>query len=584
MKSKAKENGSGGRLRFGLLLACATVFLLVPTAMASAATGAVEIEGSGSGEVIPIPGEEEAAGSPEINCKYTSPGPVTGTCTTTAFSEEGINVLKVRGIAAPGSSLAEWKVVKGSVLINTCKAGGEVCGATSFGTGEIKLKAVFKKHNVHVSIAGDGAGSLVGAGTTAEKGNPPVNCSYASPGPQTGVCDTLAGIVVGFEAIQVEAKPAPGSQFTGWTVEEGFAISGGCSEETENPLEPTCSALIAEEGEEIKIKATFADNSPKYKLNLSTSGSGSGTLKCDTGSGAGTCQTEYKEGTVVEVLPTANAGSEFVAFSGDCTGGSCEVTMNGEKSVDAQFDLEPRSFTTEQSGEGTVQCSVNAGPLGVCPASALYGDSIKVVASAAEGYTLKSLTGTGSAAGTCNAETGNCEFEITENSGVSASFVTAATIATQEENVHGEVPETTSLSTSCEGDVDLGLFIPGEEKDYEGTCILTATSTGQETELTASDETGVDTGYLTQKLNPVPFPYSLANPLQTKAVNTGGLGGAVGGAFAPLTSPVSLLTFTEPVSADVVTLDFKQHIGKNDPLHTGVYAKTITLTLEQTTP
>ena len=127
--------------------------------------------------------------------------------------------------------------------------------------------------------------------------------------------------------------------------------------------------------------------------------------------------------------------------------------------------------------------------------------------------------------------------------------------------MHGEVPETTSLTTSCGGDVDLGHIHPGVEDDYEGTCALTATSTGQETELTASDETGVDTGFLTQKLNQKPFSYSLANPLKTKAVNTGGLGGAVGGSFTPLTSPVTLLTFTEPVSDDAVTLEFKQHIG-----------------------
>jgi hypothetical protein len=29
---------------------------------------------------------------------------------------------------------------------------------------------------------------------------------------------------------------------------------------------------------------------------------------------------------------------------------------------------------------------------------------------------------------------------------------------------------------------------------------------------------------------------------------------------------------------------FRQHIGLHDALHTGTYAKTITLTLEQTTP
>ena len=82
--------------------------------------------------------------------------------------------------------------------------------------------------------------------------------------------------------------------------------------------------------------------------------------------------------------------------------------MNGEKSVDAQFDLESLAFTVEVTGEGSVQCQVNGGPLGACPSSALYGDEIDVVASAAEKYTLKTLTGTGSAVpGSCNTETGD---------------------------------------------------------------------------------------------------------------------------------------------------------------------------------
>ena len=39
-----------------------------------------------------------------------------------------------------------------------------------------------------------------------------------------------------------------------------------------------------------------------------------------------------------------------------------------------------------------------------------------------------------------------------------------------------------------------------------------------------------------------------------------------------------------PVSKDAVGIGFRQPIGEHDPLHTGVYAKTITLTLEQTKP
>jgi hypothetical protein len=50
----------------------------------------------------------------------------------------------------------------------------------------------------------------------------------------------------------------------------------------------------------------------------------------------------------------------------------------------------------------------------------------------------------------------------------------------------------------------------------------------------------------------------------------------------PLPSVVK--TYSGPVSNDVVTIDFKQSIGANEPLRTGAYSKTLTFTLSTTTP
>ncbi len=43
-------------------------------------------------------------------------------------------------------------------------------------------------------------------------------------------------------------------------------------------------------------------------------------------------------------------------------------------------------------------------------------------------------------------------------------------------------------------------------------------------------------------------------------------------------------TYAAPVSNDVVPIEFKQSIGANEPLRTGVYAKTLTFTLSTTNP
>jgi hypothetical protein len=75
--------------------------------------------------------------------------------------------------------------------------------------------------------------------------------------------------------------------------------------------------------------------------------------------------------------------------------------------------------------------------------------------------------------------------------------------------------------------------------------------------------------------------FALATPLQAKAASALGTGGAL----APLgDGPLTLLTYSGPVSNDGVTIDFLQSIGANEPLRTGTYSKTLTFTLSTTAP
>jgi hypothetical protein len=71
--------------------------------------------------------------------------------------------------------------------------------------------------------------------------------------------------------------------------------------------------------------------------------------------------------------------------------------------------------------------------------------------------------------------------------------------------------------------------------------------------------------------------FSLPQPLQASG----------GGAFAPVggsANPTTLKTWSNPVSNDAVAVAFKQAIGANDALRTGVYSKTLTFTLSTTAP
>jgi hypothetical protein len=103
--------------------------------------------------------------------------------------------------------------------------------------------------------------------------------------------------------------------------------------------------------------------------------------------------------------------------------------------------------------------------------------------------------------------------------------------------------------------VELGPFIPGLARDYGAS--LTATTTGGGT-LTVADR-GANPGHLAGPAG------ALAQPLRVRSA---------GGAFAPLTSPV-----TVPDS-----VEFKQPIAADEVLRPGAYTKALTFTLAVTTP
>ncbi len=79
-----------------------------------------------------------------------------------------------------------------------------------------------------------------------------------------------------------------------------------------------------------------------YTFSVSKSGDGNGTITSnpigiDCGSG---CNHSYAVGTQVVLSATPDSGSVFREWGGMCSGaGQCVVTMNGEKSVNAVFDL-----------------------------------------------------------------------------------------------------------------------------------------------------------------------------------------------------------------------------------------------------
>jgi hypothetical protein len=483
--------------------------------------------------------------------------------------------------------------------------GAEQCSITSeneAGAATIVAKFV-TVGDLTVEIDGSGAGEVVNSPGLLEPA-PPFECKYESPGPaEEGgePCVRQMKQFGPFIGLTVKAKAAPGSEFAGWEIIEGINLEPENEANCNGPLR--CAVGTENLGEDAVLKATFDLIPPDHPLTVTKSGSaaGSGTVECKINGGSkASCPTEVKEGSEVEVIATEGTGSDPAVLSGTgsasgCAASPCSFEMLEESSVNAEFNLESFTLTTEAFGAGEVTAPgiacTEAGNGGAeCEAEFAYGTNVEVTATPAALNSVGSITGSGSAKEKCGAPTPEapvtCEFEIKATSGVSAEFVAAESIESKPANVHGFTPQNTTLEfvkdkegNDC-GDVDLGIFLANAQEDvtYAKTCGLIVTATGAENVLSAEDESETSTGHL------VNAGYELTQPLETQAEGLPGLlfPGEGGGTLASLEEAVDLLTYGGPVNSDNVTLEFSQLIKEHDPLYTGEYAKQITLTLEQT--
>ncbi len=135
-------------------------------------------------------------------------------------------------------------------------------------------------------------------------------------------------------------------------------------------------------------------------------------------------------------------------------------------------------------------------------------------------------------------------------------------------DVGGQVPATLALTLGQPA--SFGMFVPGTAADYRASIAATVTSTAGDAALSVADPGAIAPGHL------VNGSFALPSALQLAA------GGA---AFASLgAGPVTLLTYSAPVSNDGETISLRQSIGANDALRTGSYTKTLTFTLSTTNP
>jgi len=98
------------------------------------------------------------------------------------------------------------------------------------------------------------------------------------------------------------------------------------------------------------ITAIFSKNGP-FKLNLTTNGTGSGTIEVN--------KTEpYYYGDTVKIWANASIGSTFTGFFGDLQGINSPqtITMTENKTVNAEFTLDCYKLNITIIGNGSVSC------------------------------------------------------------------------------------------------------------------------------------------------------------------------------------------------------------------------------------
>ncbi len=122
------------------------------------------------------------------------------------------------------------------------------------------------------------------------------------------------------EKVLLGPQPIGGSVFTGW--------SGDCS--------GTGICLVSMD----QLRAVTANfTTPGFALTVVLNGEGAGSVTDDQGfiDCPGLCSAVVPAGTMLALTATAESGSSFQGFAGDCQGATCSITLGADKSVTAIF-------------------------------------------------------------------------------------------------------------------------------------------------------------------------------------------------------------------------------------------------------
>jgi hypothetical protein len=300
---------------------------------------------------------------------------------TETFHNDGFKPSGTVGTALGGVGGGNWTIMSDGCSGTTVAPGGSCDVTVEFtpiASGQLAGT---------LTISANPGGSAVTALTGIGNANPQtlsVMVSGAGSGTiasnPSGISCTSGTCSHAFDwATQVTLTPTPatGSHFSGWT---GACSGTGVCSVTANAA-ASVGGSFALDGETLAVST--AGNTGN---NSNTAG---GSVSCTVNGGAaGPCPSSTIFGDTVVITATNNPGSTFSSWTG-CTSATsqCTLTMDGNKTVTANFTLNVHNVTVTLSGTGggaitsadsKLNCIWSAGVQSATGCATMYdfGDSI----------------------------------------------------------------------------------------------------------------------------------------------------------------------------------------------------------------
>ncbi len=244
------------------------------------------------------------------------------------------------------------------------------------------------------------------------------------------------------------------------------------------------------------VRGGLAGTGP-FDLSVILTGTGEGTVTSDpVGIDCpGDCTESYPDGQNVQLTATADAGSVFSGWSGECAGTDPDVTvtMDRAKSCTAAFDVEIYSYlltaAVDPAGGGTV----TSNPEGInCPGDCtedyLEETDVDLTANAAANYTFDHWTGD------CTGNNPVCNLTMNSDRDATAHFVCADIGAPVANDPGNTIASDTAYQVSW-GAVDGAQdYVIQEATDAAFTTIV-STHTVATTQQQYTHDVAVDTTY-----------------------------------------------------------------------------------------